>query len=51
MAWRMARSTLEGVVWKAFASWGYSTFVMAFVSLTGHGGVTKSRHKTREFSE
>ena len=51
MAWRMARSTLEGVVWNVLATWGYNTLVMAFVSLTGHGGVTKSRHKTRDFSE
>jgi hypothetical protein len=25
----MARSTLEGVVWNVFATWGYNTFVMA----------------------
>ena len=43
MACRMARSTLLGVVWKVFATWGYSTFVMAFVSLTGHGGASQSQ--------
>ena len=40
MAWRMARSTLLGVVWNVFATWGYNTLVMAFVSLTGHGGAS-----------
>ena len=43
MAWRMARSTLDGVVWKVFATWGYSTFVMAFVSLAGHAEATTAR--------
>ena len=34
MAWRMARSTRLGVVWKVFATWGYSTLVMALACLT-----------------
>ena len=49
MACLIARSTLDGVVWKVFATWGYSTLVMAFVSLTGHAEATKSNRKTREF--
>jgi len=43
MACLMARSTREGVVWNVFATWGYNTFVMAFVSLTGHGGASQSQ--------
>ena len=43
MAWRMALSTRLGVVWKVFATWGYRTLVMAFVSLTGHGGASQSQ--------
>ena len=43
MAWRMALSTRLGVVWNVFATWGYNTLVMAFVSLTGHGGASKSQ--------
>ena len=30
----MARSTLLGVVWNVFATWGYSTLVMALACLT-----------------
>ena len=45
MAWRMARSTLDGVVPKVFATSGYSTLVMAFVPLTGHGGASKDYRK------
>ena len=40
MAWRMARSTRLGVVWKVFATWGYKTLVMAFVSLTARLGAS-----------
>jgi len=38
MAWRMALSTRLGVVWKVFATWGYSTFVMALACLTARLG-------------
>ena len=31
MAWRIARSTLEGVVWNVFATCGYNTLVMALM--------------------
>ena len=34
MAWRIARSTLEGVVWNVLATWGYNTLVMAFTGLS-----------------
>ena len=32
MAWRMALSTLLGVVWNVLATWGYNTFVMALMT-------------------
>ena len=38
MAWRMARSTRLGVVWKVFATWGYNTLVMALACLTARLG-------------
>ena len=38
MAWRIARSTLLGVVPKALATWGYSTLVMALACLTARLG-------------
>ena len=34
MACLIARSTLEGVVWKVLATWGYNTLVMAFTGLS-----------------
>jgi len=38
MACLIALSTLEGVVWKVFATWGYSTLVMALACLTARLG-------------
>ena len=49
MAWRIARSTLEGVVWNVFATWGYNTLVMALACLTARLGGAENRHKTRVF--
>ena len=46
MAWRMARSTLEGVVWNVFATWGYNTLVMAFVGLQPTQGASSEAPKT-----
>ena len=38
MACLIARSTLEGVVWNVFATWGYNTLVMALACLTARLG-------------
>ena len=42
MAWRMARSTRLGVVWKVFATWGYNTLVMALAGLQPARGVLRT---------
>ena len=38
IAWRMALSTLLGVVWNVLATWGYNTLVMALACLTARLG-------------
>ena len=44
MACRIALCAWLGVVWNVLTTCGYSTLVMAFVSLMGRGGVYRSRH-------
>ena len=49
MACLIARSTLEGVVWNVFATWGYSTLVMALACLQPAWGVLRTVTKQEYF--
>ena len=46
MACLIALSTRLGVVWNVFATWGYSTLVMAFVGLQPTQGASSEAPKS-----